>query len=83
MVLADLDHGTLHVAKELTTAERPADGVLDGLSEALTSAAARADEVARAVHATTLATNIVLERRGATGRLRHDRRVRRPARHRP
>ncbi len=66
VVLADLDEGTLHVAKRLTTADRPADGVLDGLSEALLSAGAQAGEVARAVHATTLATNIVLERRGAS-----------------
>ena len=66
VVLADLDLGTLHVAKELTTAQRPADGVLAGLSDVLSNAAARVDEVAAAVHATTLATNIVLERRGAT-----------------
>jgi N-methylhydantoinase A len=66
VVLADLDDGTLHVAKQLTTAHRPADGVLEGLAEVLLSSAAEAGEVTRAVHATTLATNIVLERRGAT-----------------
>jgi N-methylhydantoinase A len=66
VVLADLDRGTLHTAKELTTPERPADAVLAGLDAALASAAALPGEVARAVHATTLATNIVIERRGAT-----------------
>jgi N-methylhydantoinase A len=66
VVLADLDRGTLHTAKELTTSERPADAVLAGLDAALTSAGARPGDVARAVHATTLATNIVIERRGAT-----------------
>ncbi len=66
VVLADLDRGTLHTAKELTTSDRPADAVLAGLDDALDSAGATPEEVARAVHATTLATNIVIERRGAT-----------------
>jgi N-methylhydantoinase A len=66
VVLADLDEGTLHTAKELTTSDRPADAVLAGLDAALENAGADAAEVARTVHATTLATNIVIERRGAT-----------------
>jgi N-methylhydantoinase A len=66
VVLADLDQGTLHTAKELTTPERPADAVLAGLDAALASAGAVPGDVARVVHATTLATNIVIERRGAT-----------------
>jgi N-methylhydantoinase A len=53
------------LAKVLTTPADPVDGVVGGLVAALDEAGARPEDVARAVHATTLATNLVLERRGA------------------
>lgn len=55
----------LYAAKHLTTPENPADGALAALDLALDEAAAQPTHVERIVHATTLATNLVLERRGA------------------
>jgi N-methylhydantoinase A len=53
------------LAKVLTTPEDPVEGVLSGLVSALDQAGARPEDVVRAVHGTTLATNLILERRGA------------------
>jgi N-methylhydantoinase A len=53
------------VAKTLTTPDDPVEGVVEGLVSALDQAGARCQDVARAVHGTTLATNLILERRGA------------------
>ncbi len=51
--------------KVLTTPEDPVEGVVSGLVSALHQAGARPEDVVRAVHGTTLATNLILERRGA------------------
>jgi N-methylhydantoinase A len=53
------------LAKTLTTPQDPVVGVVQGLVEALAAAGARPDDVTRAVHATTLATNLILEKSGA------------------
>jgi N-methylhydantoinase A len=53
------------VAKTLTTPDDPVEGVVEGLVAALDQADARCEDVVRAVHGTTLATNLILERRGA------------------
>ncbi|GAA3822018.1 hydantoinase/oxoprolinase family protein [Sphaerisporangium flaviroseum] len=52
------------VAKVLSTHEDPADGIVTGITEALGRAGVAPGAVTRVVHATTLATNAVLERRG-------------------
>ncbi|RJL20535.1 hydantoinase/oxoprolinase family protein [Bailinhaonella thermotolerans] len=57
-------NGVAAVAKVLSTHHDPAEGVLDGVRRVLAAASAAPGEVGRVVHATTLATNAVLERRG-------------------
>ncbi|MCD0448495.1 hydantoinase/oxoprolinase family protein [Actinocorallia sp. API 0066] len=63
VVLAAAD-GTVHVVKTLTTPQDPAEGLLRGVREALDLAGVAPGAVTRFVHATTLATNVILERRG-------------------
>ena len=61
----DNDTGVIRVEKLLTSAGEPEKTVLsgiDGLTEAIPGLLSRTDEV---VHATTLITNVVLERKGA------------------
>ncbi len=52
-------------AKVLTTSQAPEKGVIDGLQEALQKAGLAPGDVGLVLHGTTLATNAVLERRGA------------------
>ncbi|MFN8025676.1 MAG: hydantoinase/oxoprolinase family protein [Acidimicrobiia bacterium] len=63
VVLAD-GHGALHLAKVLTTPADPRDGVAAGVTEVLALAGVDASAVGRFVHGTTLATNVILQRRG-------------------
>jgi len=56
--------GRVEVAKTLTTPGDPADGLLRGVEQVLAGAGVPAGEVDRFVHATTLATNVILERTG-------------------
>src|SRR3712207_2222930 len=56
--------GQVAVAKTLSTHDDPAEGILGGIRSALASAGVRPEQVRRVVHATTLATNSILERRG-------------------
>jgi N-methylhydantoinase A/oxoprolinase/acetone carboxylase beta subunit/N-methylhydantoinase B/oxoprolinase/acetone carboxylase alpha subunit len=55
----------LHTAKVLTTPEAPADAVLDGVERVLREARIAPAEVGVFIHGTTLATNALIERRGA------------------
>lgn len=57
--------GRLHVAKQLTTPDAPERSVLEGIERVLADAGVAPADVARVVHGTTLATNAVIERRGA------------------
>jgi N-methylhydantoinase A len=59
------EDGTLRTRKVLSTPDDYARGVIDGILEALTGARIDADEVTSVVHATTVASNTVLEGRGA------------------
>ena len=52
-------------AKTLTTPAEPVTGVLDGIALALERAALTPADVACIIHGTTLATNALIERRGA------------------
>jgi N-methylhydantoinase A len=52
--------------KVRSTPDDPSRGVLEGLREALNKASVRPDQVAYVLHGTTVATNAVLQRRGAT-----------------
>ncbi len=63
VVLATTE-GDVHTHKVVTTAGDPLAAVTRGVQELLAATGRHADEVTRLVHGTTLATNIVLERRG-------------------
>ena len=61
-----LEHaGTLHSTKVLTTHRAPEDAILDGMARVLAQASLPASALARVIHGTTLATNALIERRGA------------------
>ncbi|MGI9508702.1 MAG: hydantoinase/oxoprolinase family protein [Geminicoccaceae bacterium] len=51
--------------KTLTTHGNPADGAMAGVRKALEQAKRRVDEVTGFIHGTTLATNALIEKRGA------------------
>jgi N-methylhydantoinase A len=57
--------GERWTAKVLTTPEAPERGVMDGIAAALEGAHLRADEIGFIIHGTTLATNALIERKGA------------------
>ena len=51
--------------KVLTTPSAPEQGVMDGVREILRTSGVAASEIAIVIHGTTLATNAVIERKGA------------------
>ena len=65
LVVIDDATGTARVGKVLTTAKDPAHGVEDGIHALLDEAGVRSDAVRAVVHGTTLATNALIERKGA------------------
>lgn len=64
-VVLSLDDGSLHALKQLSTPDAPERSVLDAVARALAESGVAASEVRRVVHGTTLATNAVIERKGA------------------
>jgi len=64
VALEDAD-GRLYSAKHLTTHEDPAEAVLSGIAEACESAGIAVADIGQIIHGTTLATNALIERRGA------------------
>lgn len=68
VVLESTDDGPPQrfTTKVLTTPQAPADAVLAGVEQVLADAGRDAAEVDLVVHGTTLATNALIERRGAT-----------------
>lgn len=65
LVLVDEATGAVHVGKVLTTAKDPAHGVEQGIQALLDEASRRPADVSAVVHGTTLATNALIERKGA------------------
>jgi N-methylhydantoinase A len=63
IVLADAS-GELHVDKVPTTPEDPRVGVVEGIRRVLDHARVSPSALTRVVHGTTLATNVILERKG-------------------
>ena len=65
--LVALDHESGHgtIWKESTTPDDPARGVVEGIRRLLTEHRIAAAEIGRVVHATTLFTNALIERKGA------------------
>ncbi len=65
LVVVDEATGKLSVGKVLTTAKDPAHGVEQGIHALLDEARVSPGAVAAVVHGTTLATNALIERKGA------------------
>lgn len=65
VVLFDRVTGALETWKVLTTPRAPEEGVLRGVEEALQAYGHASDDVTAVVHATTLVTNAIIERKGA------------------
>ncbi len=61
-----LDHGdALHSVKVLTTYDAPEEAILDATSQVCSQAGISPADVTMIIHGTTLATNALIERRGA------------------
>ncbi len=65
IVIADSQTGEIKAEKYLTTSQDPSEGVIAGLKDILGRENLSLSQVGRVVHATTLATNAIIERRGA------------------
>ena len=67
IIIFDQATGQVHKAKELTTHDDPARGVITGLRKALDGTGVKVppSDIFRTVHATTLFTNSLIERKGA------------------
>jgi N-methylhydantoinase A len=65
LVVHDPRDGRAVIWKESTTSDDPARGAIEGTRRVLAKAGARSEQVGRVVHATTLFTNALIERKGA------------------
>ena len=65
IVLHESETGALHVAKTLTTPDDLARAVLEGLDDVLEQTDTQPEQISSLHHATTIATNAILERQGA------------------
>ncbi len=65
IVVYDHDEGRRFARKELTTHDDPARGVMAGIAHIIGEDGVPAAGIGRVVHATTLFTNAVIERKGA------------------
>ena len=66
ITLQDLSTGQAWTAKTPSTPHDPSIGFLVGVEAALAEAGRGAAEIGRALHGTTVATNLILEGKGAT-----------------
>lgn len=64
IVLLDTQSGRLFNEKVLTTPDDPSEGVLTGVSSALTKSNTNPAEVYNVIHGTTLVANALIERKG-------------------
>ncbi|TMV06855.1 hydantoinase/oxoprolinase family protein [Ruegeria sediminis] len=64
-VLVEGTANILASTKTLTTHGNPAEGAMEGVQRVLAQSGRRAEQVAGFIHGTTLATNALIERRGA------------------
>ncbi|HEX9524396.1 MAG TPA: hydantoinase/oxoprolinase N-terminal domain-containing protein, partial [Reyranella sp.] len=58
-------NGKLTSVKVLTTPRAPEEGVLDGMEEILKQTGIKPADLGLVIHGTTLATNAIIERKGA------------------
>src|SRR3712207_4090921 len=66
LIAVDAATGELFVGKTLTTPAEPSEGVEAGLRQTLAGAGHEAPSVGELIHGTTLVTNALIERKGAT-----------------
>jgi len=64
VVILDGENNSLRTWKVLTTPRAPEEGVLRGVTEALSTHGYEPSDVKAVVHATTLVTNAIIERKG-------------------
>ena len=64
VAVLDADSGQLWVTKTPSTPKDPSEGFGDGVAQGLRVAGAAGDRVARVLHGTTVATNLILESKG-------------------
>lgn len=60
----DPDTGQFEIGKVLSTPDDPARAVIEGLVDRISRSGHRPEDLAEVVHATTIATNTVIERKG-------------------
>lgn len=65
VVIVDEIDGSVRVTKVPTVPADPSEGFLDGLSQALATFEVEAEAIVFAVHGTTIATNTIIEGKGA------------------
>src|SRR5215469_16011666 len=65
LVIHDPGNGRAVIWKESTTPDDPARGAIEGTRKVLIKAGAKPEQIGRVVHATTLFTNALIERKGA------------------
>lgn len=63
-VVIEVD-GAQHSTKVLTTYAAPEDAIIDGMHQVCTKAGVNPAQISQIIHGTTLATNALIERRGA------------------
>jgi N-methylhydantoinase A len=64
VVILDPGSGHLAVGKRLTSRDNPAQAVINVMGEMLEREGIAAEEVGKAIHGTTLVTNLIIERNG-------------------
>ena len=65
VVIHDPRDGRAVIWKESTTPDDPSRGAMEGTRRVLDKAGAKPEQIGRVVHATTLFTNALIERKGA------------------
>jgi len=65
-IVIEMADGSFESTKVLTTHEGPEQGILDGISQLAAEHNVAMGDVEQIIHGTTLATNALIERRGAT-----------------
>jgi len=66
LVILDPETGRISVGKKLSASDTPVRAVTQGLKEMLTRDRIRAIDVQKAIHGTTLVTNLIIERKGVS-----------------
>lgn len=64
-VLLDEESGEMHLNKCLTTPHNPAEGVMEGLEGLFANLGINGQDISTVIHATTLVSNALIERKGA------------------